>query len=156
MGLGSNMGDREATLTAAVVLLRGCFGGLAVSRLYESEPQYDHNQRRFLNAVAGGPTQLGPFELLDRLLAIEKRFARRRDVERPKGPRTLDLDLLLYRDWIVHHPRLALPHPGMVERAFVLIPLVELDPAVRDPGTGITFATYLSQADSEGIYPITS
>ncbi len=155
VGLGSNLGNRRATVLAAWRELQELFfGAPELSPIYESEPQYDREQPRFLNAVAAGRTRLGPFELLDELLAIERRLGRQRDQERPKGPRSIDLDLLLYRDWLVCHPRLVLPHPGITERLFVLQPLIDLDPELTDPQCGRVYARYLSETGEKGIYPI--
>ena len=154
IGLGTNLGEREATLAAAVRMLGEEFERLQSARVYESEPQYDREQPRFLNTVVQLRTSLGPLGVLERLLAIERAFGRKRDAQRPKGPRTLDLDLLLYRDWIVRHPRLTVPHPGVRERVFVLLPLLELCPGARDPITGREYRHDLDRLSLEGIYPI--
>ena len=130
------------------------FEDLEVARLYESEPQYDREQPRFLNTVVRLRTSLGPLALLERLLAIERALGRERDAARPKGPRTLDLDLLLYRDWVVRHPRLVVPHPGIAERVFVLLPLLELCPRAYNPETGRRYRDDLDRLTLEGIYPI--
>ena len=137
LGLGANLGDRERTLREAVDAL-GAEEGIevaAVSTLRETDPVGVGEQPRFLNGVAALETSLGARELLDRLLAVEQRFGRVR-VPGEHGPRTLDLDLLLYGDETIDEPGLAVPHPRMHERRFVLEPLAELAPGLVVPGRG--------------------
>jgi 2-amino-4-hydroxy-6-hydroxymethyldihydropteridine diphosphokinase len=137
VGLGANLGDRERTLRAAVDAL-GAEEGIevvAVSTLRETDPVGVGDQPRFLNGVAVLETSLGARELLDRLLAVEQRFGRVR-VAGEHGPRTLDLDLLLYGDRTIDEPGIAVPHPRLHERRFVLEPLAELAPGLVVPGLG--------------------
>ena len=137
VGLGANLGDREATLRAAVDAL-GAEEGVevvAVSTLRETEPVGVGEQPRFLNGVVALETTLAARELLDLLLAGEKRFGRVR-VPGEHGPRTLDLDLLLYGDEEIDEPELHVPHPRLHERRFVLEPLAELAPGLVVPGRG--------------------
>lgn len=137
VGLGANLGDRERTLREAVAAL-GAEEGIEVvviSTLRETEPVGVGQQPLFLNGAAAIDTMLGAPELLDRLLAIEERFGRVR-VPGEHGPRTLDLDLLLYGDEEIQAPGLVVPHPRLHERPFVLEPLVELDPGLVVPGRG--------------------
>ena len=137
VGLGANLGDRERTLRAAVDAL-GAEEGIevvAVSTLRETDPVGVGDQPRFLNGVAALETTLGARELLDRLLAVEQRFGRVR-VPGEHGPRTLDLDLLLYGDETIDEPGLAVPHPRLHERRFVLEPLAELAPGLVVSGRG--------------------
>jgi 2-amino-4-hydroxy-6-hydroxymethyldihydropteridine diphosphokinase len=143
VALGSNLGDREETLRAAVDALASEPGieVAAVSRFYDTEPVGYVDQPRFLNGAAALETELPARELLDRLLAVELRFGRARDdVPAPApgygGPRTLDLDLLLYGDAEIDEPGLRVPHPRLHERRFVLEPLADLDPALDVPGKG--------------------
>lgn len=128
IGLGTNLGDRETALRGALSLLSQKPGVrmVAYSGLYETEPVGVREQPRFLNAVACVQTTLAPERLLDELMAIEKVYGRRRVVR--WGPRTLDLDLLLYGGKTVQTPRLTVPHPRLFERPFVLVPLLELEP----------------------------
>ena len=138
VGLGSNLGDREATIRAALAEL-GAVEGIdvvGVSSLVDTEPVGYTDQPRFLNGAAALETRLPPRELLDLLLAVEARFGRDRAVAPPQGPRTLDLDLLLYGEARIDEPGLEIPHPRLHERAFVLGPLAELDPALEVPGRG--------------------
>lgn len=145
VGLGSNLGDREAHVRAAIEAL----GGLPdtavtrVSSLYETEPVGGVDQPWFLNAVAQLDTELEPRQLLWNLLRIERALGRVR-VQR-HGPRSIDLDLLLVGERVVDDPDLKLPHPELLHRAFVLIPLVELDPLLVHPVTGDTVLAHLSR-----------
>jgi 2-amino-4-hydroxy-6-hydroxymethyldihydropteridine diphosphokinase len=134
VGLGSNLGDREATLLRALELLDAEAGVAvtAVSALRDTEPVGYVNQPRFLNGVAVVDTELPARELLDRLLIVERSLGRRRDGPR-FGPRTVDLDLLLYGDATIEEPGLSVPHPRLGERRFVLEPLAELDPSLTLP-----------------------
>jgi 2-amino-4-hydroxy-6-hydroxymethyldihydropteridine diphosphokinase len=137
IGLGSNLGDREAFLRRALELLRAEpeIDVTAVSSVRETDPVGLVDQPRFLNAVARIETDLAPRELLDRMLAAERELGRRRDGPR-FGPRTIDLDLLLYGDEEVDEPGLVVPHPRLAERRFVLEPLHELHPGLVVPGRG--------------------
>ena len=138
VGLGSNLGDRERTLRGAVEALAGCpeVEVVAVSTLVETDPVGLLDQPRFLNGVVGLETELPPRALLDLLLGVERRFGRRREGVRPGGPRTLDLDLLLYGAAEIDEPGLRIPHPRLGERAFVLAPLAEVAPGLEVPGQG--------------------
>jgi 2-amino-4-hydroxy-6-hydroxymethyldihydropteridine diphosphokinase len=131
VGLGANLGDREATIRRAAELL----GPHRLSTIRETEPWGYADQPMFLNAVAEVETELEPGELLARLLEIERELGRERGGQR-YGPRTIDLDLLLYGDRIVDEPGLTVPHPRIAERAFVLEPLFELDAGLFLPGAG--------------------
>ncbi len=131
VGLGSNLGDREATITQAAALI----DAVRLSTIRETEPWGFADQPRFLNAVAEVDTALEPRALLDRLLAVEHELGRERD-DRRWGPRTIDLDLLLYGDRVVEEPGLTVPHPRLLERVFALEPLAELAPAQEIPGNG--------------------
>jgi 2-amino-4-hydroxy-6-hydroxymethyldihydropteridine diphosphokinase len=137
IGLGANLGDREGTIRAAVERLDADpeIEVLAVSSLRETDPVGYEDQPRFLNAAAALRSELTPRQLLDRMLEIERELGRVRDGPR-YGPRTIDLDLLLHGDAVVDEPGLQIPHPRLAERAFVLEPLVELDPLLEVPGRG--------------------
>jgi 2-amino-4-hydroxy-6-hydroxymethyldihydropteridine diphosphokinase len=137
VGLGANLGDRERTLREAVAVLAAEEGidVVAVSALRETEPVGVGEQPLFLNGAVALETTLGAGELLDHLLAVEHRFGRVR-APREHGPRTLDLDLLLYGDEQIDEPGLTVPHPRLHERRFVLEPLAELDPGLVIPGRG--------------------
>jgi 2-amino-4-hydroxy-6-hydroxymethyldihydropteridine diphosphokinase len=137
VGLGANLGPREVTLLRAVDLLAAEEGieVLAVSRLRETDPVGVVEQPRFLNGAALVETTLEPRELLAVLLRVERELGRVRDGEQ-WGPRTIDLDLLLYGGEVVDEPGLRVPHPRLHERRFALEPLAELDPELEIPGRG--------------------
>ena len=139
VGLGSNLGDREETLRAAVEALAADpqVEVVAVSTLRETDPVGPvADQPRFLNGAVAVETSLSARELLERLLEIERDFGRVREGVPPQGPRTLDLDLLVYGDGRIDEPGLRVPHPRLHERRFALEPLAELDPALDLPGHG--------------------
>jgi 2-amino-4-hydroxy-6-hydroxymethyldihydropteridine diphosphokinase len=138
IGIGSNLGDREAVIADALDLLRAEDGldVLAVSSLRETEPVGYLDQPRFLNGAVAVETTLTARELLDRLLEIERRLGRVRGEGPRFGPRTIDLDLLLYGGETVREPGLHVPHPRLAERKFALEPLAELDPGLEIPGAG--------------------
>ena len=144
VALGSNLGDRRAHLDYAAGRLRALLGGFALSRYHETEPVgVDGPQPRYLNAAAVGETDLSARDLLGLLLAIERERGR----ERPhaNAPRTLDLDLILLGDLVVDEPGLTVPHPRFRERRFVLEPLVEIAPDLRDPASGQTIGEILER-----------
>jgi 2-amino-4-hydroxy-6-hydroxymethyldihydropteridine diphosphokinase len=136
IGIGSNLGDREDNLTRAVELLsaEGGIEVVAVSEIRETEPVGPVEQGPFLNGAIRVETDLAPRELLERLLAVEQRLGR---VRRERyGPRTIDLDLLLYGDELVDEPGLTVPHPRLHKRRFALEPLSDLDPGLQILGKG--------------------
>ena len=137
VGLGANLGPREVTLLRAVDLLAGESGVevLAVSQLHETDPVGNTDQPEFLNGAVVVETSLSPRQLLDALLRVEQELGRVREGER-WGPRTIDLDLLVYGDEIVDEPGLRVPHPRLHERRFALEPLVDLEPELEIPGAG--------------------
>jgi 2-amino-4-hydroxy-6-hydroxymethyldihydropteridine diphosphokinase len=136
VGIGSNLGDREATLRRAVELLAAEEGieVVAVSELRETEPVGPVEQGSFLNGAVRLATELPPHELLERLLAIEQCLGRVR--KERFGPRTIDLDLLVYGEQVIDEPGLTIPHPRLHERRFALDPLAELAPNLVIPGRG--------------------
>jgi len=138
VGLGSNLGDQQGLIAAALELL-GSEEGIevvAVSTLRETDPVGYEDQPRFLNGAAELDSELPPRELLGRLLEIERRLGRVRGQGPRFGPRTIDLDLLLHGDEVIDEPGLQIPHPRLQERRFALEPLAELDPALELPGLG--------------------
>ena len=136
VGLGSNLGDREFLIRKAVESMRDLPRTLVVrvSSLYDTDPVGEVDQPAFLNAVVWLETTLEPRELLWQLLLIEKRMGRVRSQR--WGPRPIDLDLLFYGEESVDEPDLKIPHPEAQQRAFVLLPLSELDPDFVHPTTG--------------------
>jgi 2-amino-4-hydroxy-6-hydroxymethyldihydropteridine diphosphokinase len=152
LGLGSNRGDSRAILGRACDRLGGLLSGMKQSGIYRTSPLYVTDQPDFLNMVVVGTTGLKPTELLEAVNAIEAGEGRDRAVERLKGERSLDIDILLYGDLTMATDRLVIPHRGMLERKFVLIPLLELEPSVVDPRTGLSFALALPALEGQGIY----
>ena len=151
VGLGSNLGDPVRQLRAALDAMSGS-PGLAVlgrSSLYRARAWGDPQQADFLNAVIGLEVAMGATQLLDALLDIELMLGRTRGSRR-WGPRTIDLDLLLFDDCILDSERLVLPHPRMHERAFVLVPLLELCGDIDIPGQGVASAC-LERIGTEGV-----
>jgi 2-amino-4-hydroxy-6-hydroxymethyldihydropteridine diphosphokinase len=142
IGLGSNLGEREETIAEALRRLGAEPGTtvLAATRPIETDPVGYEDQPAFLNAAARVETTLSPQELLASLLRIERELGRVRGEGPRYGPRTIDLDLLLYGDEALHEPGLRIPHPRLHERAFVLGPLAELDPGLIVPGRGPVLA----------------
>lgn len=140
IAIGSNLGDREGAIIAAITAVQALprTQVIAVSRLIETEPVGPPGQGPYLNGAMAITTALPPRELLERLLGIERVLGRTRSAEQQWGPRTIDLDLLLYGDLIVDEPGLTVPHPRMHERRFVLDPLVEIAAETRHPILGCT------------------
>lgn len=150
VALGANLGDPAATILAAFAALANLPESRVVhsSSLYRTAPVGITNQPEFINAVAELETSLAPEALLDALFDIEERFGRIRAEK--NGPRTLDLDLLLYDNQFIELPRLSLPHPRLHLRAFVLQPLAEIAPNLGIPGRG-TVAAWLPAVANQGI-----
>ena len=152
IALGGNLGEVAATFAAALAAIDALPGTRVIARssLYRNPPLGDAAQPDYLNAVAAVDTQLSPLDLLAALLAIERGLGRTRDPDSRWTPRTLDLDLALYGDQVVAAPGLHVPHPGLHERAFVLVPLAELAPDAVVPGRGPVRAL-LAAVDSSAL-----
>jgi 2-amino-4-hydroxy-6-hydroxymethyldihydropteridine diphosphokinase len=148
IALGANLpspaGPPDAALAAVLPLLASNGRIAARSSLYSTAPVGFADQPRFLNAVVALSTDLPPRILLDALLSIERHFGRDRSAALPNGPRTLDLDLLFYGDLVLSEFDLELPHPRLAQRAFVLVPLVEIAPNTVDPRSGLTASQLLA------------
>jgi 2-amino-4-hydroxy-6-hydroxymethyldihydropteridine diphosphokinase len=148
LSMGSNIGDREAHLRAAIEQLASDeLRILRVSPIYETEPLEVKDQRWFLNLVVEAETSLFPMRLLTRVRRVERELGRVRTTA--KGPRTIDIDILLYESNVVHTPKLEIPHPRMAVRRFVLAPLADLDPDVRHPRSGKTVKEMLDAAPQQ-------
>lgn len=113
---------------------------------------YRTDQPRFLNAVLEGSCRLEPVALLEATAGLERRFGRRRDVDSAKGPRPLDIDILLYGPCVLRSAELTVPHPGLCERRFVLEPLLQLAPELTHPETGVSLASVLQALPEQGVY----
>ena len=143
LSLGSNLGDRAANLARAVELLaRGGVKALRQSSLYATEPVGFTAQPWFLNFVVEARTELMPRQLLRVVQQVERALGRRRAVE--GGPRTIDVDILLYGSSVICAADIEVPHPRMIERRFVLVPLRELAPGLRHPQLGLTISELLA------------
>ncbi len=144
IALGSNLGDRPRHLEYAAGRLGALLAGFRISRSIETDPVgVDGPQPRYLNAAAVGTTDRSARELLEALLAIERERGRERPY--PNAPRTLDLDLILLGDLVVAEPGLVVPHPRFHERRFVLEPLADIAPELRDPVSGLTVRQLLDR-----------
>ncbi len=154
IGLGSNLsspaGTPAETIDAALHALRQIGEVTAQSSFYETAPVGFTEQPSFVNAVAALRTAYSPEALLEKLLTIERTFGRERRGSTPKGPRTLDLDLLLVDRLIVNTATLSLPHPALAERRFVLVPLVEIAPDLQHPILRTALRDLLARLPSAG------
>ena len=142
LGIGANIGDRYSFIGAAVESLGSLFESLVVAPYYLTAPRDYLDQPDFLNTTVRGETSLSPLELLDRIHIIEADGGRNRDISQDKGPRTIDIDILLYDKLCRTYVRdnggpLTIPHRSMHERLFVLRPMLDLDPDLDDPRDGI-------------------
>jgi 2-amino-4-hydroxy-6-hydroxymethyldihydropteridine diphosphokinase len=145
LGLGSNLGDRSANLYTGIQLLGEALTDIAISSVYQTEPVGVRDQPAFLNLVLCGRTTLSPHPLLDFVKQVERRVGRTPTFR--WGPRVLDVDILLYDDEVVADPDLIIPHRELKHRAFVLVPLHELAPALRLPD-GTCVANLLAALDT--------
>jgi 2-amino-4-hydroxy-6-hydroxymethyldihydropteridine diphosphokinase len=152
LGLGGNVGDPAEAFRSAFRALAAFLRDARISSFYRTKPRYLEDQPPFLNAVVCGRVLLGPRELLAAVQAVEAEHGRDRSREVRKGPRTLDIDILLYGDAILDLPDLVVPHPGLPERLFALVPLLELAPGLADPRTGKPFSELAAALPDQGIY----
>jgi len=150
LGIGSNIGDREANLREALERMAAQeIDVVRRSSLYETEPQEVRDQAWFLNAVVEVQTDLFPLQMLARIQNIERAMGRQRLT--PKGPRNIDIDILFYGRSVIQSAELQTPHPHIAERRFVLEPLAEIAPNLRHPLTGKTPGEMLALLEPQGI-----
>lgn len=150
LSLGSNLGSREGNLEQAIALLAA--PGLTVlrrSHIYETEPRHVRDQPWFLNLVVAAETDLFPKQLLARIRKVEQQLGRKRI--QPMGPRTIDIDIVLYGQSVIDTAELVVPHPRMAERRFVLEPLAELAPDLRHPVTRRTVREMLAAVATQAV-----
>ncbi|HEX2996125.1 MAG TPA: 2-amino-4-hydroxy-6-hydroxymethyldihydropteridine diphosphokinase [Anaerolineales bacterium] len=149
LALGSNLGDRLANLKEAIASLTPQMDVKAKSPVYETPPWGVTDQPKFLNQVIRVKTYLQPEPLLKHLKRLEVALGRKESI--PNGPRLIDLDILFYDDLVMYSAALTIPHPRLQERAFVLVPLMELDPELVHPVNRKTVREMLAACSSEGI-----
>lgn len=149
LGLGTNLGDREAWLQKAIEAIRKSVGKIdSYSDIYETDPWGFQSESKFLNMVIRVGTELKPSVLLKRLLVIEGRLGRIRESDQYES-RTIDIDILLYGNVIINKPELVIPHPMIRDRRFVLVPLCDIAPEMIHPVLKKTFATLLKECSDE-------
>lgn len=157
LGFGSNIGDGIANIQNAACEIENRTGSaVRLSGFWRSKARYYLEQPDFINAVGEIRCCLGAEELLALCNAVEAEMGRDRSLVAEKGPRVIDIDILLYGKEIIASDRLIVPHPGIRERKFVLLPLMQLDSTLQDPVTGTLFQDILSHIPRQGIYPILS
>ena len=151
IGLGSNLGDRLSILLDCLKKLASLLTDMAYSSIWETEPMIVEDQPEFLNMAVKGLYPGTAEELLKELWKIEDSAGRNRRQEIIKGPRPLDLDLLLFGEERIQTEILQVPHPGIKQRSFVLTPLIELTPALKEPESGILYAGFQQDVENQGI-----
>ena len=149
IALGSNLGDRAANLAKAREMLGNDIRVLKCSSVYQTAPWGYSEQDDFYNQVLECETELSPMRLLRRLKGVERGMGRKKTFR--NGPRVIDLDILFYDNLILETMRLVIPHPRMHERAFVLVPMVELNPELIHPKLGKNMAELLAMVDQTGV-----
>lgn len=153
LALGTNLGDRKVNLARALELLGDQLNIIRISSIYETAPWGVLDQPDFLNLVLEAKTSLDPQGLLAFAKKIEQEMGREKTVR--YGPRLIDVDILLYGDLIVQTPDLTIPHPRMRERAFVMVPLCEINPELTLPGETRTTSYVLSEMDTSSVQLLT-
>jgi len=149
LGLGSNVGERQAYLEAALAALPPAVVVLRRSPIYETKPWGFAEQGKFLNLLVEAETELAPLELLGTLKAIERQVGRKPTFR--NGPREIDIDILIYGDTVFADNGLRIPHPSLPERAFVLVPLADMVPDLRLPGLDKSVSELLAGIDKSGV-----
>lgn len=150
IGLGSNQGDRLTILLKSIKGIQSFLTYFDFSSIWETKPMIVEDQPSFLNMVVTGYYSGSPKNLIHQLWQLEKAAGRNRAKEQNKGPRTLDLDILLFGQQIIHTEILTIPHPGITERAFVLVPLTEIDKSIVNPVNDTSYFNYLKSIEDQG------
>ena len=150
LGLGSNIGDSRKHLTEAIEKLQEIFGQVTVSPLYRTKPRDFEQQDDFFNCCVIGEWDDTLFSLLNHCLRIEQEMGRSRTI--PKGPRTIDIDLLWVNNLVLDSPSLVIPHPRLTERGFALAPMLDLVPDAQNPRNLQFYKELLPELLSQGIY----
>lgn len=151
LSIGTNKGNREKNLQTACKRLADVVVNMVCSSVYATKAMYLEKQPDFLNMVIKGSTGLSSEDLLKNIHLIELSLGRNRSDEVLMGPRSLDIDILLYGNQILKSEHLVVPHPRIKERQFVLIPLLEIEPGLRDPVTGELYSIFLQKLPDQGV-----
>lgn len=154
LALGSNLGDRLENLRSALKVLPPAVRVAACSQVYSTPPWGYTDQPEYLNQVVQAQTRLSPHDLLSYLKEIESHLGRQPSFR--YGPRLIDLDILLYDDLVLDTPELQIPHPRLAQRAFVLIPLTDLNPHLLHPTLRRSVSELLADVDAQGVLPLTT
>ncbi len=153
LGLGSNLGNPVQTLKDAFEQLKKILSNAEIASFYRTDPQDVTDQPQFINTAVRGMTGLSAYDLLSEINRIEAEYGRNRENEIRRGPRTLDIDILLYgNDLIIDPPVLVIPHERLHLRKFALVPLLELNPEIKQPGTNVLYSTFIEGLSEQGIY----
>jgi 2-amino-4-hydroxy-6-hydroxymethyldihydropteridine diphosphokinase len=153
--IGSNTGDREKNIADAFLHLQNHFDDLETASLYETRPLYYKEQPDFINTVFRGilkHSEVSPESVLKLISRIEQLLGRKRDSKIPKGPRIIDIDILLFGNEIIRTENLTIPHAGIYERLFVLVPLLELEKNLIDPVSLLKFEEIAGKLHDQGVY----
>lgn len=154
LSLGSNIGEMEEILKDSVLKLGEKITNIVCSSIYKTKPLYYNEQPDFYNLVVSGNTLLSYEELFKFTGEIEHFFGRNRDKEIRNGPRSLDIDILLFNNICINTKKLIIPHPGIEERLFVLVPLNEIDNTLTSPRTGKLFSSYIDKLSDQEVIKI--